>query len=136
MSGIKKVGGFIFKGIKGLLHRRKNTALPNAAKSIAARSKRFLVGKLYKFKQFKGLHIGRSSLSTTLKTTFKRLWHRSRLWFPNNFIKKMYSKMNSYRDLMMPDKDSLNAMTNYTNGLVSFVKYRRESLMYHKKTDN
>ena len=136
VSGIKKVGGFIFKGIKGLLHRRKNTALLNAAKSIAARSKRFLVGKLYKFKQFKGLHIGRSSLSTTLKTTFKRLWRRSRLWFPTNFIKKMYSKMNSYRDLMMLDKDSLNAMMNYTNGLVSFVNYRRESLMYLEKTDN
>ena len=135
VSGIKKVGGFIFKGIKGLLHRRKNTALLNAAKSIAARSKRFLVSKLYKFKHFKGLHIGRSSLSTTLKSTFKRLWHRSRLWFPNHFIKKMYSKMNSYRDLMMIDKDSLKAMMNYTNGLVSFVNYRRESLMYLEKTD-
>ena len=135
VSGIKKVGGFIFKGIKGLLHRRKNTALLNAAKSIAARSKRFLVSKLYKFKHFKGLHIGRSSLSTTLKSTFKRLWHRSRLWFPTHFIKKMYSKLNSYRDLMMIDKDSLKAMMNYTNGLVSFVNYRRESLMYLEKTD-
>ena len=135
VSGIKKVGGFIFKGIKGLLHRRKNTALLNAAKSIAARSRRFLVSKLYKFKHFKGLHIGRSSLSTTLKSTFKRLWHRSRLWFPTHFIKKMYSKMNSYRDLMMIDKDSLKAMMNYTNGLISFVNYRRESLMYLEKTD-
>ena len=135
VSGIKKVGGFIFKGIKGLLHRRKNTALLNAAKSIAARSKRFLVSKLYKFKHFKGLHIGRSSLSTTLKSTFKRLWHRSRLWFPTHFIKKMYSKLNSYRDLMMIDKDALKAMMNYTNGLISFVNYRRESLMYLEKTD-
>ena len=135
VSGIKKVGGFIFKGIKGLLHRRKNTALLNAAKSIAARSKRFLVSKLYKFKHFKGLHIGRSSLSTTLKSTFKKLWRRSRLWFPTHFIQKMYSKMNSYRDLMMIDKDSLKAMLNYTNGLVSFVNYRRESLMYLEKTD-
>ena len=136
VSGIKKVGGFIFKGIKGLLHRRKNTALLNAAKSIATRSRKFLVSKLYKFKHFKGLHIGRSSLSTTLKSTFKRLWRRSRLWFPTNFIKKMYSKMNSYRDLMMIDKESLNAMINYTHGLVSFVNYRRESLMYLEKTDN
>ena len=47
----------------------------------------------------------------------------------------MYSKMNSYRDLMMIDKDSLKAMMNYTNGLVSFVNYRRESLMYLEKTD-
>ena len=49
VSGIKKVGGFIFKGIKGLLHRRKNTALLNAARTMATRSKRFIVGKLYKF---------------------------------------------------------------------------------------
>ena len=112
VSGIKKVGDFIFKGIKGLLHRRKNTALLNAAKSIAARSRRFLVSKLYKFKHFIGLHIGRSSLSTTLKSTFKRLWHRSRLWFPTHFINKMYSRMNSYRDLMMIDRDSLRAMMN------------------------
>ena len=47
----------------------------------------------------------------------------------------MYSKMNSYRDLMMIDKDSLKAMMNYTNGLISFVNYRRESLMYLEKTD-
>ena len=45
----------------------------------------------------------------------------------------MYSKMNSYRDLMMIDKDSLKAMMNYTNGLISFVNYRRESLMYLEK---
>ena len=36
---------------------------------------------------------------------------------------------------MMIDKDSLKAMMNYTNGLVSFVNYRRESLMYLEKTD-
>ena len=73
VSGIKKVGGFIFKGIKGLLHRRKNTALLNAARTMATRSKRFIVGKLYKFTRFKGLHIGKSSLSTTLKRT----WHKT-----------------------------------------------------------
>ena len=36
---------------------------------------------------------------------------------------------------MMIDKDSLKAMMNYTNGLISFVNYRRESLMYLEKTD-
>ena len=44
VSGIKKVGIFIFKGIKGLLHRRKNTA-----RTLATRSRRFIVSKLYKF---------------------------------------------------------------------------------------
>ena len=136
VSGIKKVGGFIFKGIKGLLHRRKNTALLNAAKSIAARSKRFLVSKLYKFRRFKGLHIGRSSLSTTLKSTFKKLWRRSKLWFPSHFIKQMYTKMNRYRGYVIIDKNTMNTMINYTNGLISFVNYRRESLQYLEMTDN
>ena len=36
---------------------------------------------------------------------------------------------------MMIDRDSLKAMMNYTNGLISFVNYRRESLMYLEKTD-
>ena len=76
VTGIKKVGGFIFKGIKGLLHRRKNSSLIQATKSLATRSRRFLVGKLYKLKRFRGLHLSRSSLSTTLR----RIWHKSTFW--------------------------------------------------------
>ena len=34
VSGIKKVGGFIFKGIKGLFHRHKNAALLQAVKTF------------------------------------------------------------------------------------------------------
>ena len=43
--------------------------------------------------------------------------------------------MNKYRELVMLDKDTMKTMINYTNGLVSFVNYRRESLMYLEKTD-
>ena len=43
VSGIKKVGGFIFKGIKGLFHRHKNTALLQAVKTFTSSSRKFLV---------------------------------------------------------------------------------------------
>ena len=103
VTGIKKVGGFIFKGIKGLLHRRKNSALIQAAKSIAARSKRFLVSKLYKFKHFKGLHIGKSYLSTTLKSTFKRL-REVRIQHPQ-FV-PLYTELHHYYE---------SGMNSYSN---------------------
>ena len=47
----------------------------------------------------------------------------------------MYTKMNRYRALIVLDKDTMQTMINYTNGLVSFVNYRRESLMYLEKTN-
>ena len=43
VSGIKKVGGFIFKGIKGLFHRHKNTALLQAVKTFTSSLRKFLV---------------------------------------------------------------------------------------------
>ena len=95
VSGIKKVGGFIFKGIKGLLHRRKNTALIQAAKSLAAHSRRFAIGRLYKFARFKGLHIGRSSLSTTLR----RQWHRTRFWQKSRFTSEVTHIVSEYRSV-------------------------------------
>ena len=48
----------------------------------------------------------------------------------------MYTKMNRYRGYTIVDKNTLNTMINYTNGLVSFVNYRRESLQYLEMTDN
>ena len=137
VSGIKKVGGFIFKGIKGLLHRRKNTALLQAAKSLAAKSRRFVVGRLYKFRKFKGLHIGRSSFSTTLRRT----WHRTRFWLKNKFSSKFTNIMHRYNDAQLIHKIDfinvrVNSILNYTNSMISFVNYRRESLAYLEKTLN
>ena len=65
-TGIKKIGGFIFKGIKGLFHRRKNTALIQAIRGFGSQSRNFALDKLYKFRQFRGLHLGKSSLMNTL----------------------------------------------------------------------
>ena len=72
INGVKKIGGF-FKGIKGLFHRRKNTALTQAVRAFRAGPKQFLLDKLYKFRRFKGLHLGKSSLVTTIRRT----WHKA-----------------------------------------------------------
>ena len=137
VTGIKKVGGFIFKGIKGLLHRRKNTALIQAAISLAAKSRRFLVGKLYKFKRFKGLHLSRSSLSTTLR----RVWHKSTFWMKHRFTRHFKNILHCFRDAKSEKKlfqinGRVDSLVNYTNSMLSFVNYRRESLMYLEKIDN
>ena len=136
-TGIKKVGGFIFKGIKGLLHRRKNSALIQAAKSLATRSRRFLVGKLYKFKRFRGLHLSRSSLSTTLR----RIWHKSTFWMKHRFTRHFKNILHRFRDARTEKKlfqinERVDSLVNYTNSMLTFVNYRRESLIYLEKIGN
>ena len=137
VTGIKKVGGFIFKGIKGLLHRRKNSALIQAAKSLATRSRRFIVGKLYKFKRFRALHLSRSSLSTTLR----RIWHKSTFWMKHRFTRHFknilhrFKEARTMRKLFQTD-ERLDSLVNYTNSMMTFVNYRRESLIYLEKIDN
>ena len=134
VSGIKKVGGFIFKGIKGLLHRRKTTALLHAARTFAA-SKKFAVGKLYKFAKFRGLHIGRSSLSTTLR----RQWHRTRFWLQSRFSSEYMNIARQFVTSKLSQAEVLTrkritALMNYTTSLASFVNYRREAISYLEKT--
>ena len=135
VSGIKKVGGFIFKGIKGLLHRRKNTDLLNAARTMATRSKRLIVGKLYKFTRFKGLHIGKSSLSTTLKRT----WHKTKFWIKSRFTQRVSSILQHYKDAnqLLSHRfisARMNALLSYTNDSLSFANYRREAIFHLEKT--
>ena len=137
VTGIKKVGGFIFKGIKGLLHRRKNSALIQAAKTLATRSRRFLVGKLYKFRRFRGLHLSRSSLSTTLR----RIWHKSTFWMKHRFTRHFKNILHHFRDARTEKKlfqinERVDSLVNYTNSMLTFVNYRRESLLYLEKIDN
>ena len=66
VSGVKKIGGFIFKGIKGLFHCRKTTAFLNAIKAFVHNSRQFGINRMYKFRKFKGLHLGKVSLANTL----------------------------------------------------------------------
>ena len=137
VTGIKKVGGFIFKGIKGLLHRRKNSALIQAAKTLATRSRRFLVGKLYKFRRFRGLHLSRSSLATTLR----RIWHKSTFWMKHRFTRHFKHILHHFRHASTSKKlfhinERLDSLVNYTNSMLTFVNYRRESLIYLEKIDN
>ena len=135
VSGIKKVGGFIFKGIKGLLHRRKHTTLLHAVRSFAA--KRFAIGRRYKFARFKGLHIGRSSLSTTLC----RQWHKTRFWVKSRFTAELANMVSQFKQVKFLRVHSLTrlrigSLMNFTTCLVSFVNYRREAISYLEKTVN
>ena len=190
INGVKKIGGF-FKGIKGLFHRHKNTALTQAVRAFQAGPKQFLLDKLYKFHRFKGLHLGKSSLVTTICHT----WHKAKFWACSKFTGKFnatiydafntlhqdayidsrralngpftgrYSKLN-FGDFFHAHTHSLNkyvqqmdsseeetqsyvttagAMSlmftdtrirnlfNYTNHMLSFLNYRRESVSYLEK---
>ena len=69
---------------KGLFHRRKNTALTQAVRAFRAGPKQFLLDKLYKFHRFKGLHLGKSSLLTTIRST----WHKAKFWARSKFTGK------------------------------------------------
>ena len=153
VRGVKKIGGFIFKGIKGLFHRRKNTALTNAVRafgSFGSKAKRFLLDKVYKFKKFKGLHLGRSSLSHTLR----RHWHKFKFWQPTRFVQTISTALASAKESLREHThtatdyqfeqrmhnlkhsiDSRFSQTiNYANHLMSFLNYRQESIFYLEKT--
>ena len=152
VKGIKKVGGFIFKGIKGLFHRRKNTALTQAIRAFGSKAHKFTLDKIYKFRKFKGLHLGKSSLATVLRRT----WHKTKFWLRSKFASKF---TNTLRDayvvsrkfsLTVPDNRNIVNFTylqkeldrldfkfgknfNYTNRLVSFLNDRIESIAYLDK---
>ena len=125
VSGIKKVGGFIFKGIKGLLHRRKTTALLNAARAFKGKAK-MIVGNLYKLRRFHGLHLSKSSLTSTLRRT----WDKTKFWFTSCLCNSMNETILAYH----LDPQKVYASLNYTNKLMSFLNYRHESLFYLEKT--
>ena len=121
VSGIKKVGGFIFKGIKGLFYRRKNTALLQAVKTFTSSSRRFLAGKLYKLRKFRGLHLGKSSLLHTICRT----WHKSRFWLRNRFSKTFHNLHDNFdylffkfRSVQMARSHMLYNLMNYTNNVI------------------
>ena len=63
MPTIKKVGGFIFKGLKGLFHRHRHTALLKAASLFRkyGRSVSMKLNALFALKSFKNLHLSKLS---------------------------------------------------------------------------
>ena len=74
-SGIRKVGGWIYKGLHNLFHHHKHAALTRATSIFSSlrTQARLTLGKLFKVSNFKNLHISLFSLANTLRKKFLHL---------------------------------------------------------------
>ena len=73
IKGIKTIGGYVFKGINGLLHRHKNSALMQAMNLFKSHTSKLKVGKLFHLHSFKGLHMVKSTFYNHLKSRFMKI---------------------------------------------------------------
>ena len=62
VSGLRKVGGYIFKGLNGLFHHHKNVAISRAVEVFKKYDSNPTIGQLFKFKEYRDLHISKLSL--------------------------------------------------------------------------
>ena len=62
VSGLRKVGGYIFKGLNGLFHHHKNVAISRAVEVFKRYDSNLTIGQLFKFKEYRDLHISKLSL--------------------------------------------------------------------------
>ena len=72
VSGIKKIGGFIFRGVNGLFHHHKNLAISRAVEVFKKYSSKLKIGELFKFQQYRDLHISKLSLYDKLHKALHR----------------------------------------------------------------
>ena len=59
---MKKIGGYVFKGIHGLFHHHKVQAIYRAVNTIKKYHGKLKIGQLFKFKAYHDLHISKVSL--------------------------------------------------------------------------
>ena len=52
VSGLRKVGGYIFKGLNGLFHHHKNVAISCAVEVFKKYDSNLTIGQLFKFKEY------------------------------------------------------------------------------------
>ena len=62
ISSVKKLGGYIFKGIHGLFHHHKVQAIYHAVNTFKKYHSKLKIGQLFKFKAYCDLHISKVSL--------------------------------------------------------------------------
>ena len=75
VKGVKKIGGFIYKGIRGLIHRHKTTALSTAIRAIKGTTSKLRLGGLFRVRKIRDLHIGKVSLFDKLNKGFHSAIH-------------------------------------------------------------
>ena len=62
ISSVKKIGGYVFKGIHGLFHHHKVQAIYRAVNTFKKYYSKLKIGELFKFKAYRDLHISKVSL--------------------------------------------------------------------------
>ena len=62
ISSVKKIGGYVFKGIHGLFHHHKVQAIYRAVNTFKKYYHKLKIGELFKFKAYHDLHISKVSL--------------------------------------------------------------------------
>ena len=62
ISSVKKIGGYVFKGIHGLFHHHKVQAIYHAVNTFKKYRSKLKIGQLFKFKAYRDLHISKVSL--------------------------------------------------------------------------
>ena len=69
IPSVKKLGGYIFKGIHGLFHHHKVQAIYHAVNTFKKYHSKLKIGQLFKFKAYHDLHISKVSLYDKLNKT-------------------------------------------------------------------
>ena len=62
ISSVKKIGGYVFKGIHGLFHHHRIQAIYRAVNTFKKFNSKLEIGQLFKFKAYHDLHISEVSL--------------------------------------------------------------------------
>ena len=62
ISSVKKIGGYVFKGIHGLFHHHKVQVIYRAVNTFKKYYSKLKIGELFKFKAYRDLHISKVSL--------------------------------------------------------------------------
>lgn len=91
VSGVRKIGGFIFKGLHGLFHHHKVTALHRAVNTFKQYASKLKIGELFKFKAYRDLHISKVSLYDKLN---KALHHFGPYMNHKTFLQYLHNKDN------------------------------------------
>ena len=62
ISSLKKIGGYLFKGIHGLFHHHKVQAVYRVVNTFKKYHSKLKIGQLFKFKAYNDLHISKVTL--------------------------------------------------------------------------
>ena len=62
VSTMRKIGGYVFKGIHGLFHHHRAQTIYHAMNTFKKYASKLKIGQLFEFKAYSDLHISKVSL--------------------------------------------------------------------------